>query len=185
MLCVSDTTEQNHYLLPSGDHVKTSCSFLASSSAATHHQQSSLSLTSATFRMLSQLHTFLPTYPWQPSLMLFRYHTPRSHFPAPYPGSSPRRLQHHTPQCNPRYERLNKNGRVWIPNFQPSRAPISAPLAVRRCWRCEHWPPVVPGRHAYHLRLLRNSTYLFLAWIGVIYLNMQKFSNSWHLLELL
>lgn len=101
--CVSDTMERNHYLLPSGDHVKTSRSFLASYYATTHPQQSSLSLTPATFRMLSQQQTFLPTYPWQPSLMLFRYHTPWSHFPAPYPGSlSPRRLQHHTPQCTPR-----------------------------------------------------------------------------------
>ena len=105
VLCVSDTRNET-----------TTCSHLATMSkhpVAFWHpimppwEQSSLSLTPATFRMLSQQHTFLPTYLWQPSLMLFRYHTPWSHFPAPYPGSSPRRLQHHTPQCNPRWQSLN------------------------------------------------------------------------------
>lgn len=144
--CVSDTMERNHYLLSSGDHVKTSRSFLASYYATTHPQQSSLSLTPATFRMLSLQHTFLPTYPWQPSLMLFRYHTPWSHFPAPYPAAFlPGDYSTTHPSATLAINDWRKNGRVWIPNFQPSRAPISAPLAVRRCWRCEHWPPQNDG----------------------------------------
>ncbi len=162
VFCVSDTTEENHYLLPFGDHVKASRSFPASYCATTHPQSASLS------------------YPRRPSL-LFRYHTPWSHFPAPYlPGSlSPRRLRHHTPRCNPRYKRLNKkpnirdafgknkNGRVWIPKSDLQG------LQFRHPWLCEDAgdasiglrrkavnEKVVPGWHAYHLRLLRNSFYL-------------------------
>ena len=110
--------ERNHYLLSSGDHVKTSRSFLASYYATTHPQQSSLSLTPATFRMLSLQHTFLPTYPWQPSLMLFPVPHTLITLPRSLPGSlSPRRLQHHTPQCNPRYKRLKKKRQSLNPKF--------------------------------------------------------------------